>query len=78
MVEKQKEAEKKKREEDKKKEDEANGVKQENGFVTFCKNLVEVTKLPCTRNVLIAGFLRNFAGCIVTYYLPVFFGKNFP
>lgn len=37
-----------------------------------------VTKLPCARNVLIAGFLRNFAGCIVTYYLPVFFGKNFP
>ena len=34
--------------------------------------------MPCSRNVLIAGFLRNFCGCIVTFYLPVFFGKNFP
>lgn len=34
--------------------------------------------MPTTRNVLIAGFLRNFAGCIITYYLPVFFGKNHP
>jgi len=54
------------------------GIEKESGFKTFFKNLVEVTKLPCTRNVLIAGFLRNFAGCIVTYYLPVYFGKNFP
>jgi MFS family permease len=38
----------------------------------------EVFKLPCTKYVLIGGFLRNFAGCIITYYLPVFFGKNFP
>ena len=37
-----------------------------------------VSTRPCTRNVLIAGFLRNFAGCIITYYLPVFFGKNHP
>ena len=28
--------------------------------------------------MLIAGFLRNFCGCIITYYLPVFFGKNYP
>lgn len=34
--------------------------------------------MPCARNVLIAGFLRNFAGCIITYYVPVFFGRNFP
>ena len=34
--------------------------------------------MPCSRNVLIAGFLRNFCGCIVNFYLPVFFGKNFP
>lgn len=56
----------------------AMGIEKESGLKTFIKNLVEVTKLPCTRNVLIAGFLRNFAGCIVTYYLPVYFGKNFP
>ena len=34
--------------------------------------------MPTCRNVLIGGFLRNFAGCIVTYYLPVFHSKNFP
>ena len=34
--------------------------------------------MPTARNVLIGGFLRNFAGCIVTYYLPVFHSKNFP
>jgi hypothetical protein len=56
----------------------AKGIKEENGLVAFVKNMVEVFKLPCTRNVLIGGFLRNFAGCIITYYLPVFFGKNFP
>jgi hypothetical protein len=47
-------------------------------LVAFGKNMVEVFKLPCTRNVLMGGFLRNFAGCIITYYLPVFFGKNYP
>lgn len=56
----------------------AEGKKKENGLVAFIKNMVEVFKLPCTRNVLIGGFLRNFAGCIITYYLPVFFGKNYP
>ena len=47
-------------------------------MIAFFKNMGEVFKLPCTRNVLLGGFLRNFAGCIITYYLPVFFGKNYP
>lgn len=33
---------------------------------------------PTARYALLGGFLRNFAGCIVMYYLPVFYGKNFP
>ena len=69
-------ADAKEKEEEAKRQEEA-GTK-ENGVIAFFKNLAEVTKLPCTRNVLIAGFLRNFAGCIITYYLPVFFGKNHP
>jgi hypothetical protein len=51
---------------------------KENGFISFVKNLWSVFEMPCSRNVLIAGFLRNFCGCIVNFYLPVFFGKNFP
>lgn len=71
-------AKKKADEEAKKQQRIADGIKEENGFVSFVKNISKVFELPCARNVLIAGFLRNFAGCIVTYYLPVFFGKNFP
>jgi sugar phosphate permease len=77
-VEKDKEAEKKAQAAAEKAQREAAGIKEENGVVAFVKNMIEVFKLPCTRNVLIGGFLRNFAGCIITYYLPVFFGKNYP
>jgi MFS family permease len=38
----------------------------------------ECWKMETTRNILIGGFFRNTAACIVTYYLPVFFGKNYP
>lgn len=72
------EAKKKAQAEKEKAEREAAGIKEENGLVAFVKNMVEVFKLPCTRSVLLGGFLRNFAGCIITYYLPVFFGKNYP
>ena len=51
---------------------------KENGAISFVKNLWSVMDMPTSRNVLIAGFLRNFCGCIVNFYLPVFFGKNFP
>mmetsp|Transcript_8363 Transcript_8363/g.13980 ORF Transcript_8363/g.13980 Transcript_8363/m.13980 type:complete len:149 (+) Transcript_8363:1433-1879(+) len=57
---------------------EEKGIKPPNPVVAFVSEILEVLKMPTSRNVLIAGFLRNFAGCIVTYYLPVFFGKNFP
>ena len=77
-LEKEKEAKKKRDAEEEKAKRAAAGIKEENGLVAFVKNMVEVFKLPCTRNVLIGGFLRNFAGCIITYYLPVFFGKNYP
>ena len=53
-------------------------MKPENPIIGIVKNIAKVAKMPTARNVLIAGFLRNFAGCIVTYYLPVFHSKNFP
>lgn len=34
--------------------------------------------MPTSRHVLIGAFCRNFASCIVTFYLPVFFGRAFP
>lgn len=77
-LEKEKDAKKKKEAEEAKAKRVAEGIKEENGLVAFFKNMGEVFKLPCTRSVLIGGFLRNFAGCIITYYLPVFFGKNYP
>ena len=68
----------KKAAEDKLKKEEEQLENKENGFISFVKNLWSVFEMPCSRNVLIAGFLRNFCGCIVNFYLPVFFGKNFP
>lgn len=41
-------------------------------------NIKTVMKLPCCRNVLIAGFLRNFGGIVVSSFLPLFFGRNYP
>lgn len=35
-------------------------------------------KNPVARNILIASSLRNVGGMIVSSFLPVFFGKNFP
>lgn len=34
--------------------------------------------MPTSRNALLGAFVRNFAGSIVMYYLPVFHCKNFP
>lgn len=76
--EKAQQAEEKRLKEEQKEKDRLAGKKPENPVVGIFKNILAVAKMPTSRNVLIAGFLRNFAGCIVTYYLPVFHGKNFP
>merc|ERR1719379_2193309 len=49
-----------------------------NPIASFIDNLGLVVKLPTARNVLIASSLRNFGGMIVSSFLPVFFGRNFP
>ena len=38
----------------------------------------DILKNPVNRLALIATFFRNFAGSINTYYLPVFFLRNYP
>lgn len=42
------------------------------------KCVSEVFSIPTARFVLIASSLRNFGGCIVASFLPVFFGRNYP
>lgn len=71
----EKEAEAKKKAE---KEAEAAKMAGKNPIAAFFENLAVVFKLPCARNVLMASSLRNFGGMIVSSFLPVFFGKNFP
>jgi len=44
----------------------------------FIKNIHDVWKLPTCKNVLIAGSLRNFGGIIISSFLPLFFGRNYP
>lgn len=41
-------------------------------------NFKDLIKNPVNRLVLIGTFFRNFAGSINTYYVPVFFLRNFP
>jgi nitrate/nitrite transporter NarK len=70
----------KKKEEEKK---EAKRLKElnepkKNPVTAFFDDLSLVFKLDCAKNVLIASSLRNFGGMIVSSFLPVFFGKNFP
>lgn len=71
------EAEKQKEKEKKEKAElEKNNGK--NPITAFCENIALVFSLPCARNTLIASSLRNFGGMIVSSFLPVFFGRNFP
>ena len=43
------------------------------------RSLVQLLKeSPTSRWVLVGAFLRNLGGSCVTYFLPVFFGRNFP
>jgi MFS family permease len=49
-----------------------------NPVKAFVDNLGLVFTLNCARNTLIASSLRNFGGMIVSTFLPVFFGRNFP
>ena len=72
------EATKKKEAEKKAKAEEEAKNNKKNPLVAFIENIGVVFKLPCARNVLIASSLRNFGGMIVSSFLPVFFGKNFP
>jgi len=72
-------------EEDKRKEEEKKAkaaaeaaTSNKNPIASFVDNLGLVVKLPTARNVLIASSLRNFGGMIVSSFLPVFFGRNFP
>ena len=48
----------------------ASGEKEQPGFKELIAN-------PVNRWVLTGSFFRNFGGSITTYYLPVFFLKNF-
>jgi MFS family permease len=41
-------------------------------------NFKDLIKNPVNRLVLAGTFFRNFAGSINTYYVPVFFLRNFP
>jgi len=69
---KRKEAEKKAKAEAEAKMEKKNPIK------AFIDNVGVVFTLPTSRNVLIASSLRNFGGMIVSSFLPVFFGRNFP
>lgn len=72
------EAAKKKEAEKKAAAEEAAKNAPKNPIKAFADNLGVVFTLPCARNVLMASSLRNFGGMIVSSFLPVFFGKNFP
>jgi MFS family permease len=69
---KQKELEKKEKEAEEAK------LNNKNPLRSFVDNIGLVFTLPCARNTLIASSLRNFGGMIVSSFLPVFFGRNFP
>jgi len=69
---KRKEAEKKAKAEAEAKMNPKNPIK------AFVESVGVVFTLPCAKNVLIASSLRNFGGMIVSSFLPVFFGRNFP
>lgn len=49
-----------------------------NPLRAFVDNLAYVFTLPCARNTFMASALRNFGGIIVSSFIPVFFGRNFP
>lgn len=68
----------KKKEAEKKAEKEAEAAAQGNPLAAFVKNIGVVFQLPTAKNVLIASSLRNFGGMVVSSFLPVFFGRNFP
>ena len=68
----------KKKEAEKKAQKEAEAANQGNPLAAFIKNIGVVFTLPTAKNVLIASSLRNFGGMIVSSFLPVFFGRNFP
>lgn len=68
----------KKKEAEKKAQKEADKANQGNPLAAFIKNIGVVFTLPTAKNVLIASSLRNFGGMIVSSFLPVFFGRNFP
>lgn len=68
----------KKKEAEKKKQKELDKANQGNPLAAFVKNIGIVFTLPTAKNVLIASSLRNFGGMIVSSFLPVFFGRNFP
>lgn len=40
--------------------------------------LADLIKNPVNKWCLLGTFFRNFGGSVTTYYLPVFFLKNFP
>lgn len=72
------EATKKKEKEKKEKAEKEALENPKNPVKAFVDNLGLVFTLNCARNTLIASSLRNFGGMIVSTFLPVFFGRNFP
>lgn len=72
------EATKKKEAEKKAKAEAEAKMSPKNPVKAFIDNVGVVFTLPTARNVLVASSLRNFGGMIVSSFLPVFFGRNFP
>jgi len=68
----------KRKEAEKKAEKERAKAEGGNPLAAFIKNIGVVFTLPVAKNVLMASSLRNFGGMIVSSFLPVFFGRNFP
>jgi nitrate/nitrite transporter NarK len=68
----------KQKEKEKKEKAELEAQNGKNPIAAFCENIALVFSLPTARNTLIASSLRNFGGMIVSSFLPVFFGRNFP
>lgn len=56
----------------------AAGLPAPSPFKQVIDNIVAVADNPTGRNALMGAFVRNFAGSVVMYYLPIFHGKNFP
>jgi len=58
-------------------EDDA-AISKKNFIKASLDNVRNLYNIPTARYILIASFLKNFGGMIVSSFLPIFFGSNFP